>query len=315
MNYASKDFISIMDVSAEEILYILETAETMKYVLSQKNKKAPYLHGKSVIILFYEKSVRAKLSYELAAQYLSANIVDITVSPNDDSMDSISDMGRTIDQMGGDFIIFRHPTSGSAKFIAENVSASVINAGDGLNENPSQSLLDLLTIKNLKGSFKGLKIAIIGDVSSSRVTRSNIWGLIKLGADVCVAGPPTLLLPELDKFGIKVYYDINKAVSNADVIMYLKLQPENKYGSKLASYNEYKNFFKLDEKALSYAKSDVIVMHPGSPNRGIELGSEILDANRCILDDQITNGVAVRMALLYLLSMGMGRGDLLENFN
>lgn len=309
MIFERKDFISIKDVSADEILYILETAETMKYVLSQKNKKAPYLQGKTVIVVFYEKSVRAKLSYELAAQYLSANLVDITVYENSERYESITDIGRTIDQMGGDFIVFRHPMSGCAKFLAENVNASVINAGDGLNENPSQALLDLLTIKNLKGDFQGLKVAIVGDVASSRVTRSNIWGLIKLGAKVCVAGTPTMIPPQLERLGVEVSYDIKEAVKDADVIMSLRLQNESKYGSKIPSFNEFKNFFKIDDYVLSLAKSDAIVMHPGSPNRGIEISSEIIDSDRFITDDQITNGVAVRMALMYLLSMGGGKDD------
>ena len=214
MAYSRKDFISLFDLNAEEILYILETAETMKYILNQKNKKAPYLQGKSVIILFYEKSVRAKLSYELAAQYLSANIVDITVSKVTDQYETINDMGKTIEQMGGDFIICRHPMSGSAKFLAENVHASVINAGDGINEDPSQSLLDLMTIKKQKGSFNGLKVAIIGDVAHSRVTRSNIWGLLKLGAEVCVAGPPTMIPSGIEVLGVKVHYDIKEAVKD-----------------------------------------------------------------------------------------------------
>lgn len=304
--FKRKDFISLMDVSRDEILYILETAETMKHVIGKKNKKSPYLEGKSVIILFYEKSVRAKLSYELAGQYLSANIVDISVYESNNNYGNIYEMGRTIDQMGADFIICRHHMSGSAKFIAENVSASVINAGDGINENPSQALLDLMTMKNIKGKFDGLKVAIVGDVKNSRVTRSNIWGLLKLGADVCVSGPPTMIPPELEKFGVKVYYDAKKAVKDADVIMSLRLQDEGYYGSKLASFNEYKTFFKLDETLLSYAKKDVIVMHPGMPHRGIELSTNVLESNRFLLDNQITNGVAVRMALLYLLSLGGG---------
>lgn len=306
MIFKRKDFISLMDISAEEILHILETAETMKHVIGKKNKKSPYLEGKSVIVLFYERSVRAKLSYELAAQYLSANIVDIVVSETNNRYENLHEMGRTIDQMGADFIICRHPMSGSAKFIAENVNASVINAGDGINENPSQALLDLMTIKNAKGGFKGLKVAIIGDVESSRVTRSNIWGLLKLGADVCVSGPPTMIPPQLEKFGVKVFYNPKDAVKDADVIMTLRLQDEKSYGSKLASFNEYKNFFKLDETLLSYASKDVIVMHPGMPHKSIEISTSILESTRVLMDDQITNGVAVRMALLYLLSLGMG---------
>ena len=306
MSFKRKDFISLMDISDKEILHILDTAETMKRVIGKKNKKAPYLDGKSVIILFYEKSVRAKLSYELAAQYLSANIVDIAVSETENRYENLYEMARTIDQMGADFIICRHPMSGSAKFIAENVTASVINAGDGINENPSQAILDLMAIRNIKGDFKGLKVAIIGDVESSRITRSNIWGLIKLGADVCVSGPPTMIPPQLEKFGVKVYYDPREAVKNADVIMTLRLKNEKEYGSKLASFNEYKNLFKLDETLLSYANKDAIVMHPGMPHKSIEISASILESTRVLMDDQITNGVAVRMALLYLLSLEMG---------
>lgn len=301
-----KDFISLMDSTAEEILYILDTAETMKHLIGKKNKKSPYLEGKSVISLFFQNSVRAKLSYELAAQYLSANIVDINVPEPINEYGNIKEIGKTIDQMGADFIICRHPMSGSAKFLAENVSASVINAGDGINENPTQALIDLMTIKNVKGNFKGLKVAIIGDVASSRVIRSNIWALLNLGAKVSVAAPPTMLPPKLDQFGVKIYYNPKEAVKGADVIMTLKLQDEKSYGSRLASFNEYKSFFKLDEELLSLSSSDSIVMHPGLPHRGIEISTSILESERFIVDDQITNGVAVRMALLYLLSLGMG---------
>ncbi|MCD8238899.1 MAG: aspartate carbamoyltransferase catalytic subunit [Clostridiales bacterium] len=304
MDFKRKDFIGLMDLSQNEIKDILETAETMKVVLSQKNKKAPYLQGKSVILLFYEKSTRAKLSYELAAQYLSANCVEINVLNSGD--ETLFDMGRTIEQMGGDFIILRNPYSGSAGYLAERVKASVINAGDGLNENPTQALLDLLTIKELKGGFKGLKVAICGDVAGSRVARSNIWGLLKLGAEVRVAAPPTLLPYAIDEFNVKVYYDIKKACEGADVIMYLKLREEKSYGSRLASFDEYKDFFKLDQSTVSVAAKDVIVMHPGSPDRKIEIESDIIDSDKCIIDDQITNGVAVRMAIMYLLSLGRG---------
>lgn len=306
MNFGRKDFLSLSDISAQEILHILETAETMKHVIGKKNKKAPYLEGKSIILLFYQKSMRAKLSYELAGQYLSANIVDIDVSDTENKYENLSEMGRTIDQMGANFIICRHPMSGSAKFMAKNVSSSVINAGDGINENPTQSLLDLMTIKKIKGDFKGLNVAIIGDVESSRVTRSNIWGLIKLGANVSVTGPPTMIPRDLEKFGVKVFYDAREAVKNADVLMSLRLQDEHTYGSKLASFNEYKNFFKLDDCLLSYANKDAIVMHPGMPHKSIEIGNSILESTKVLMDDQITNGVAVRMALFYLLSLGMG---------
>lgn len=304
--FKRKDFIGLAGLSGEEILNILETAETMKYVLSQNNKKVPYLSGKSVIMLFYERSVRAKLSYELAAQYLSANIVEITVTDGDERHSNINDMGRTIDQMGGDFIICRHPMSGSAKFLSERVKASVLNAGDGINEDPSQALLDLMTIKDVKGHFDGLNVVIVGDVAGSRVAKSNIWGLTTLGANVSVAGPPTMIPLDIEKFGVKVFYDIRQAVQEADVIISLRLQKEEKYGSKLPSFNEYRNYFKLDSSVMQYAKEDTIIMHPGSPDTRVEISSDLVESKRCILDDQITNGVAIRMALLYLLSMGRG---------
>lgn len=304
--FKRKDFIGLADLSKEEILNILETAETMKYVLSQNNKKVPYLNGKSVIMLFYEKSVRAKLSYELAAQYLSANIVELTVTDGDERHSNINDMGRTIDQMGGDFIICRHPMSGSAKFLSERVKASVLNAGDGINEDPSQALLDLMTIKDVKGHFEGLNVTIVGDVAGSRVARSNIWGLTTLGANVAVAGPPTMIPIDIEKFGVRVFYDIRQAIQEADVIISLRLQKKEKYGSKLPSFNEYRNYFKLDSSVMKYAKPDSIIMHPGSPDTRVEISSDLVESKRCILDDQITNGVAIRMALLYLLSMGRG---------
>ena len=304
MSFSRKDFISLQDITKDEIHDILETAETMKFVLGQKNKKTPYLNGKSVIILFYERSVRAKLSYELAAQYLGANIVDITVPGVEDRHENINDMGRTIEQMGGDFIICRHPMAGSAKLLAEKVKAGVLNAGDGINEDPSQALLDLMTIKHIKGSFDNLKVTIVGDVMNSRVARSNIWGLLKLGVNVCVVAPPTMIPTHLDKFGVKVYYNLKDAVKNSDVIMSLRLQAEDSYGSRLASFNEYKDYFKVTPEILEYAKPDCIIMHPGSPDRRVEIDSGIIDSDRCITDDQITNGVAIRMALLYLLSMG-----------
>ena len=203
-----KDFFGLRDLTADDIRYILSTAETMKYILNQKNKKAPHLQGKSVIILFYEQSARAKLSYELAAQHLSANVVDMTNSAHSMERESLQDMGQLVDQMGADFIILRHPMAGAARLLAECVEASVINAGDGYNENPGQSLLDLLTIKERKGSFEGLKVAIIGDLLHSRVAKSNIWGLTKLGAEVCVSGPPTFLLPGIEKFGVQVHLSL-----------------------------------------------------------------------------------------------------------
>ena len=288
------------DVSREEILMILKTAESMKFVMKQKNKKAPHLQGKTVILLFYEQSIRASLSYQMAAAYLSAHVADMSFDA--ERVGDLSEMGQIIDQMGGDFIIIRHTMSGSAKWLAQQVKARVINAGDGFNENPSQSLLDLMTIKTLKGGFEGLKITFVGDVLHSRVTRSNIWALMKLGADLTLAGPPTLVPDEWSSYGIKILYDAAEAVSGADVIMALRMRGEHEYGSLLSSYNEYKSFFEVDENILRYAKKDAIVIHPGPINRGIEVSAHVAESNQCIVDDLIANGVAVRMALFYLLT-------------
>ncbi|MCL2564823.1 MAG: aspartate carbamoyltransferase catalytic subunit [Defluviitaleaceae bacterium] len=309
MSIYRKDYIGLKDMSAEEILYIIETADTMKYVLNQPNKKAPHLQGKSVVILFYENRSRTKVSYELAGQYLSANVVNMNISEKNETpgFSDLLEMGKIIDQMGADFIVIRHPVSGSAKFLASNVSASVINAGDGINENPSQALLELMTIKERMGGFKrGLKVAFIGDITHSRYAKSNIWGFLKLGAHVSVAGPPTLIPEDLESFGVEVYSDPYKAVKNADVIMGARLLAEDRYSNELPSYNEYKNMFKIDKRMLSYAKDEVIVMHPGPINRGIEIDSDVIESPQCLVDDQISNGVALRMAMLYILSMRGG---------
>lgn len=302
MTFRRKDFFGLKDFSADEIRYILSTAETMKYVLNQKNKKSPHLQGKSVIILFYEPSARAKLSYELAAQHLSANVVDMTGSSGSMTNEKLQDMGQLIDQMGADFIILRHPMAGAARLLAENVNACVINAGDGFNENPGQSLLDLMTIREQKGGFEDLKVAIVGDLIHSRVAKSNIWGLTKLGAKVRVSGPPTLLPAEMEKFGVEVFYDAREAVQDADVILTTRIRMETRDKNVVPSLDEYKHFFRIDEKLLRHAKKDAIVMHPGPIQRGIEISSNVIDSKQCIINDQIANSVAVRMAIFYILS-------------
>ena len=297
-----KDFLGLRDLTAEELEYVLKTAETMKFVIGQKNKKVPHLQGKSVIILFYDSSARAKLSYELAAQHLSANVVDMMATPASENRERLQDMGQLIDQMGADFIILRHPMSGAARLLADSVEASVINAGDGYNENPGQSLLDLLTIKERKGGFEGLKVAIIGDIAHSRVAKSNIWGLLKLGADVCVTGPSTLIPSELESFGVKVCYEPSEAVDGADVILSTRITAQLKNENLIPSLDEYRSMFLIDEDMLKYAKKDAIVMHPGQIQRGVEIATSIVNSRQCIVNDQIANSVAVRMAMLYILS-------------
>lgn len=308
-----KDFFGLKDVCAEEINYILNTAETMKYILTQKNKKSPLLQGKSVIFLFYETSDRAKLAYELAAQNLSASCVDITLSESSIKRESLQDMGQLIDQMGGDFIILRHPMAGAARLLAEHVSASVINAGDGFNENPGQSLLDLMTIKEQKGSFKDLNVAIIGDIVHSRVCRSNIWGLLKLGAKVRVSGPPALVPKSLEKFGVEVHLTAEDAVKDADVILTARLTLEDLDKNTLPSLEDYRDNFLIDKNLLVFARPDAIVMHPGPIKRGVEISPEVIMSSQCIINDQIANSVAVRMAMLYILSQS--GGAVFENNN
>ena len=303
MFFKRKDFLSLKDITADEILYILNTAETMKIVLGQANKKAPHLRGKSVIIMFYEKSTRARMSYELAAQYLSANVVDMTLAYALDEAGSLMEMGNLIDQMGADFIVIRHPMSGSAQLLAKHTRAGVINAGDGFDENPSQSMLDLMTVKTQKGAFEGLKVAIIGDISHSRVSHSNIWALLTLGAEVTLAGPPTLIPVEWAKFGPRITYSAAEAVTGADVIMIVNLHESSMCAKFIPSVGEYKNLFGIDGKLMKLAKPDAIVMHPGPVRRDIEISSQVADSAQCLSNDQIANGVAVRMALLFLLSV------------
>lgn len=297
-----KDFLSLRNISSEEIDYILTTAETMKYILKQRIKKSPHLQGKTVVTLFYEQSTHSLLSFKLAAQYLSADVVDINISENSIIGDTLKDMANFIEQMKTDFIIIRHPISGSSKILAENVSASVINSGDGNNENPTQALLDLMTIKETETNFNNLKVAIIGDIAHNRVVKSDIWGLLTLGAKVSVAGPPTLIPEGLDNLGVRVCYSVSEAVEDADVIISVKLQLKKHNKNLLPSVDEYKKLFIIDSKRVSYAKRDAIIMHSGHITRGLEISSEIIYSKQCLIDNQISNGVAVRMALMYLLS-------------
>jgi aspartate carbamoyltransferase catalytic subunit len=225
--------------------------------------------------------------------------------------ETLIDTGKTIDMMAPDVIVIRHNMSGAPHLLAKNVKASVINAGDGMNEHPTQALLDMMTIIEKKGSLEGLKVAIIGDVSHSRVARSNIWGMTKMGAEVCVAGPSTLIPPGIEKMGVKAFSTVQEALIDADVVMGLRIQLERQKNALFPSVREYSKFFGLNEKRLKLAKSDAIILHPGPVNRGVEFTSDIVDHDRSFIDEQVTNGVAVRMAILYLLT----RRESLENFN
>lgn len=299
----NKDIVSMNDLSAEEIQEILRTAEFMKNIVISGNKKAPNLQGKSVVTLFYENSTRTRMSFELASKYMSAASANISASASSVAKgETLLDTGRTLDMMGTDIIIIRHPMSGAPALLSRHVNASVINAGDGMNEHPSQALLDMFTIKEHKGRIEGLKVAIIGDVYHSRVARSNMWGLSKMGAEVVLASPPTLMPLHMDKTGFKVTYDVEEAVRDADAVMCLRIQKERQQAGLFPSVREYFDFFGLDQKKLALAKPDAIVMHPGPMNRGTEISSFIADGRQSVVCNQVQNGVAVRMAMLHLLA-------------
>lgn len=303
MAFRHKHILGIKDMTDEDILHILDTAETMKMVLLSKNKKTPYLQGKSIITLFYENSTRTRLSFELASKYMGASAANITASGSSVAKgETLIDTAKTINMMGSDVIIIRHPMAGAPHLIAKNVDASVINAGDGMNEHPTQALLDFMTIRQKKGGFKGLKVAITGDIMHSRVARSNILGLTKLGAEVSVAGPSTLLPRDIEKMGVKVFNNVHEAIIDADVIMGLRIQLERQKSGLFPSIREYSRFFSIDEKRLKFAKEDVIILHPGPVNRGVELTSTVIDGPASLINEQVANGVAVRMALLFLLT-------------
>ncbi len=303
MALRSKDLLGLKDLTAEEIDQILKTAKTMKYVLTTNNKKTPHLQGKSIITLFYENSTRTRLSFELASKYMSASAANISASGSSVSKgETLIDTVKTIDMMGADVIVIRHPMSGAPQLAANNVRASVINAGDGMNEHPTQALLDIFTITEKKGGLNGLKVAIIGDIYHSRVARSNIWGMLKLGAEISVAGPSTLIPPGIEKTGVKVFNTIQEALIDADVVMGLRIQLERQKKGLFPTVREYAKFFGLDEKRLKFAKEDALVLHPGPVNRGVELSTPVIDGEQSLINEQVTNGVAVRMALLYLLT-------------
>lgn len=298
-----KDLLGLKDLSAEEIRYILKNAETMKYILLQNNKKTPHLQGKSVITLFYENSTRTRLSFELASKYMGASAANVSASTSSVRKgETLIDTARTIDAMGTDIIILRHSMSGAPHLIAKNVRASVINAGDGMNEHPTQALLDAFTIMQYKGGIEGLKVAIVGDIMHSRVVRSNIYALTKLGARVALGGPATLLPKGIEELGVEVYDNVQEALLDADVVMGLRMQLERQKSGFVPSVREYARFFGIDDKRLAFAKPGALLMHPGPVNRGFELTSSIIDGSQSAINEQVTNGVAVRMAVLYLLA-------------
>jgi aspartate carbamoyltransferase catalytic subunit len=302
MELHSKDLISIRALSPEEILLVLDTAESMKEISEREIKKVPTLRGRTIINLFFEPSTRTRTSFEIAGKRLSADVMNISAGTSSVVKgETLEDTGRNLQAMNPDLIVVRHSSPGAPKILSECLSAAVINAGDGAHEHPTQALLDAFTIREKKHGLEGLKITIIGDITHSRVARSNIHLLNKMGAEVTVSGPRTMMPLFVDKLGVSFVPDIARAVKDADVIMMLRIQMERQTQSLFPSIREYSRFFGLNNNVLKEAKDDVLIMHPGPVNRGVEISPDILDTPRTIILDQVTNGVAVRMALMYLL--------------
>lgn len=300
--------LDVEDFTVPEIELVMRTTTAMKEVLSRPVKKVPALRGKTVVTLFYEASTRTRGSFEMAAKHLSADVVNMTAQASSVTKgESLIDTLNTIEAIGADVIVMRHPLSGAPYCAAPYVKANIINAGDGWHAHPTQALLDLYTIMNRKDRVAGLKVVIVGDIKHSRVAHSNIWCLTKMGANVVVCGPPTLLPDGLETPqrlfpGVRVETNIEKAVKDADVVMELRLQKERMQSGLLPGLREFIAGYQLDNKRLALTKSDSIVMHPGPVNEDIELTAEVLHGERSVVNDQVTNGVAVRMAILYLLA-------------
>lgn len=303
MAFTRKHLLSMKDVTKDEIEYILENAQVMKHIVNQNSKKTPHLQGKSVVTLFYENSTRTRMSFELAAKYMSASTVNISASSSSVKKgETLIDTGKTIEMMGTDLIVLRHPMAGAAHLLSQHVNSAVINAGDGMNEHPTQSLLDLYSILEHKHRVEDLKVAIVGDIFHSRVARSNIWALKTMGAQVTICAPRTMLPLEIEQTGVEVTDNVKKALKDADVVMTLRIQKERLECAYFPTTREYSKNFGVNSENIKLAKKDVMIMHPGPINRGIELTSDLADSAQSVIDEQVQNGMAVRMALLYLMT-------------
>ncbi|MGB9613430.1 MAG: aspartate carbamoyltransferase catalytic subunit, partial [Candidatus Margulisiibacteriota bacterium] len=293
------------DLDLEEIQLILDTARSMKEVIGRPIPKVPTLLGKHIVTLFYEPSTRTRTSFNAAAKVLSANVTNVAVSTSSVVKgESLIDTVKNLEVMGLDCIVIRHSQAGAPHLAAQNCNASVINAGDGCNEHPTQGLLDIFTMIEKKKTVKGKKVLIVGDIAHSRVARSNIWGLKKLGAEVTVVGPPTLIPKDIEKMGVKVSYNLDEEIKEAEVINVLRIQRERMEKGLIPSIEEYAELYGLNSERMKKAKAEVIVMHPGPINRGIEMTSEVADGPYNVILEQVTNGVAVRAAILFLLLGG-----------
>jgi aspartate carbamoyltransferase catalytic subunit len=309
MVFQRKHILGLEDLTAEEIRLILDMAVSMKEVSLRDVKKVPALKGVTVVNLFYEPSTRTRSSFEIAEKRLSADVLNFT--PEQSSVvkgETLLDTARNLEAMGATVIVIRHAMSGAPWVLARELDSSIINAGDGSHEHPSQALLDLFTIREIKGEISGLKVVIVGDILHSRVARSDIWGFMKLGAEVRVVGPPTMIPREIENIDVRIYYKLEEALKGADVVIMLRIQKERLGAELFPSLREYSRFYGLTRERLRLAKEDVILMHPGPINRGIELSSEVADDVHSVILDQVTNGISVRMAMLYLVASGGGNG-------
>ncbi|MEW6359134.1 MAG: aspartate carbamoyltransferase catalytic subunit [Planctomycetota bacterium] len=301
--WTRKDLLGLEDLSADEIVAILDAAQSLKELSTRSIKKAPALRGKVVVNLFFEPSTRTRVSFELAAQRLSADVVHMAETGSSAQKgETLKDTARNIEAMGVDIVVIRHSEAGAPHMLAKILEPSVVNAGDGQHEHPTQGLLDIFTIREHKKRIEGLKVAIVGDISHSRVARSNIWGLTKLGAEVTVVGPSTLIPSHIEKMGAKVSYNLDDVIGEFDVINMLRIQLERQKTKLFPSIREYSRLFGLNAERLKKAKEDVLIMHPGPINRGVELAADVADGPHSVILNQVTNGLAVRMAVLYLVS-------------
>jgi aspartate carbamoyltransferase catalytic subunit len=301
MNWKRKDLLGLRELGAEEINFILETADAFKQVGTREIKKVPALRGKTLINFFVEPSTRTRTSFELAAQRLSADIVNISASTSSLTKgETLKDTARNLEALHADILVLRHPSAGAPQFLAQRLKSSVINAGDGAHEHPTQGLLDIYTIREKRGKIAGLNVAIVGDILFSRVARSNIFGLTKLGAKVTLVGPSTLVPREFEKLDVSVSHNIDDVLRKTDVVNLLRIQHERQRKEYFPGIGEYTTLFGLTKERAKRLKPDCLVMHPGPINRGVEIDSEVADGMQSVILDQVTNGLAVRMAVLYL---------------
>jgi aspartate carbamoyltransferase catalytic subunit len=298
-----KHLLGLRELNVEEITYILDTAKGFEEISTRSVKKAPPLRGKVVVNLFFEDSTRTRNSFTLAASRLSADVIEFTEKGSSVGKgETLLDTARNLEAMGVDIVVIRHSAGGAPKLLSRNINACVVNAGDGYCEHPTQGLLDVYTIRKIKGSLKGLKIAIVGDISHSRVARSNMWAMTKLGAEVTFVGPPTLMPPQVNKLPVKVSYSLDNIIEKVDVINMLRIQFERLGGNPFPSVREYSHYFGLTVERMKRAKPDILVMHPGPINRGLEIESEVADGKNSVILQQVKNGLAVRMAVLFLVN-------------